>query len=95
MDKSRLKGNILLELDRLISLSCKNSKSIDKYEQLHITLVKKYYNDANVNIDYHRYQVKMDIVTDDFLYDPRKTNTKFPILYANLLFDNLRSLLSS
>ncbi len=32
MKKSKLKENILLELDKLISLSCKNSKSIDKYE---------------------------------------------------------------
>ncbi|WP_156950083.1 hypothetical protein [Maribacter antarcticus] len=47
-----------------------------------------------MNIDYHRYRVKMNIVTDDFLYDPRKANTQLPMLYANLLFDNLRFFLS-
>jgi hypothetical protein len=95
MEKSRLKGKILLELDKLISFSCKNSKSIDKYEQLHITLVKKYYNDANVNIECHRHRIKMDIVKDDSFYDPKKANPQLPILYANLLFDNLSSFLSS
>jgi hypothetical protein len=95
MEKSRLKGKILLELDRLISLSCKSPNSSEKYGQLHIALLKKYYNAANVDIDYHRHRVKMDIVTDDSVYDPTKVNTQLPILYANLLFDNLRSFLSS
>lgn len=95
MKKSRLKGKILLELDNLISLSCKSPKSSEKYEQLHIALLKKYYNAANVNIDYHRHRVKMDIVTDDSVYNPKTVNTQLPILYANLLFENLRSFLRS
>ncbi|MFT6795003.1 MAG: hypothetical protein ACJART_000134 [Maribacter sp.] len=95
MEKSKLKGKILLELDKLISQSCKSSQSINKYEQLHIALLKKYYNAANVNIDYHRHRIKMDIVTDDSFYDPKKVNTHLPLLYANLLFDNLKSFLSS
>ncbi|MFT6369728.1 MAG: hypothetical protein ACJAWH_000808 [Maribacter sp.] len=95
MEKSRLTGKILLELDKLISLSCKSSKSIDKYEELHIAILKKYFNAANVNIDYHRHRVKMDIVTDDSFYDTKKVNTYLPILYANLLFDNLRNFLGS
>ncbi|MFD0796163.1 hypothetical protein ACFQZJ_01725 [Maribacter chungangensis] len=95
MEKSKLKGKILMELDTLISLSCKSSKSLKKYEELHIALLKKYYNAADVNIDYHRHRVKMDIVTDDTFYDPKKVNTHLPILYTNLLFDNLKSFLSS
>jgi len=95
MEKSRLKGKILLELDNLISLSCKSPKSLKKYEELHIVLLKKYYNAADVHIDYHRHRVKMDIVTDDSFYDPNKVNTHLPILYTNLLFDNLRSFLGS
>lgn len=84
-----------MELDKLISLSCKNPKSSKKYEELHIALLKKYYNAADVHIDYHRHRVKMDIVTDDSLYDPKRINTHLPILYTNLLFDNLKSFLSS
>jgi hypothetical protein len=37
----------------------------------------------------------MDIVTDDSFYKPNKVNTHLPILYTNLLFDNLRSFLTS
>ncbi len=95
MKKSRLKGKILLELDKLISLSCKSPESLKKYEELHIALLKKYYNAAAVHIDYHRHRIKMDIVTDDSFYDPKKVNTNLPILYTNLLFDNLRNFLSS
>ncbi len=95
MEKSRLKGKILLELDTLISLSCGSTKNIVKYEQLHIALLKKYYNAADVTIDYHRHRITMDIVTDDSIYDPKKVNTHLPILYTNLLFDNLKNFLSS
>lgn len=95
MEKSRLKGKILSELDTLISLSCKSPKSLNKYKELHIALVKKYYNAANVNIDYHRHRVKMDIVTDDSMYNPNKVNTYLPILYTNLLFYNLKNFLRS
>lgn len=95
MEKSRLKGKILLELDKLISLSCKSSKSLKKYEELHIALLKKYYNAVDVHIDYHRHRVKMDIVTDDSFYHPNKVNTHLPLLYTNLLFDNLKNFLST
>lgn len=95
MKKSRLKGKILLELDKLISLSCKSPKSLKEYKELHIALLKKYYNAADVHIDYHRHRIKMDIVTDDSFYDPKKVNTHLPTLYTNLLFNNLRSFLSS
>ena len=95
MEKSRLKGKIVLELDKLISLSCKSPSSLKQYEQLHVALLKKYYNAVDVHIDYHRHRVQMDIVTDDSYYKPNKVNTHLPILYTNLLFDNLRSFLTS
>ncbi len=95
MEKSKLKGKIVIELDKLISLSCKSPSSLKQYEQLHVALLKKYYNAADVHIDYHRHRVQMDIVTDDSFYKPNKVNTHLPILYTNLLFDNLRSFLTS
>ena len=95
MEKSRLKGKIVLELDKLISLSCKSPSSLKQYEQLHVALLKKYYNAVDVHIDYHRHRVQMDIVTDDSFYKPNKVNTHLPILHTNLLFDNLRSFLTS
>ena len=95
MEKSKLKGKIVIELDKLISLSCKSPSSLKQYEQLHVALLKKYYNAADVHIDDHRHRVQMDIVTDDSFYKPNKVNTHLPILYTNLLFDNLRSFLTS
>lgn len=95
MEKSRLKGKISIELDKLISQSCKSASSIKQYEELHVALLKKYYNAVDVHIDYHRHRVQMDIVTDDSFYNPNKINTHLPMLYTNLLFDNLRSFLAS
>ena len=94
MEKSRLRERVLIELENLISLSCNNSKKLQKFEQLHITLLKKYYNATDVSIDYHRNRIEMYIVIDNKAYDPRKVNTYLPILYTNLLFNNLKEFLT-
>lgn len=95
MEKSKLRGRILMELENLISLSCKNAAKSRKFEQLHIAILKKYYNATDVSIDYHRHRIKMDIVMDDKVYNPRKANTFLPTLYTNLLFNNLKKFLGS
>src|SRR6056297_1963383 len=95
MKKSKLNERIIMELERLISQSCAERRRTGKFTQLHIALLKKYYNAADVSIDYHRHRIKMDVVTDDSIYDPKKVNTHLPILYTNLLFDNLKNFLSS
>ena len=95
MKKDNLRERVLVELEKLISLSCKNPSDSKKYEQLHIALLKKYYNATNVTIDYHRHRIKMEVVQDDSLYDPKKVNTYLPTIYTNLLFKSLRKFLSS
>lgn len=95
MENSSLKGMILTEVENLISRSCANQKVTDKFEKLHIALLKKYYNAADVSIDYHRKRVKMDIIMDDTSYDPKKVNLYLPTLHANLLFKNLKDFLRS
>ncbi|WP_425235501.1 hypothetical protein [Ulvibacterium sp.] len=95
MENSSLKRMILTEVENLISRSCANQKTTDKFEKLHIALLKKYYNAADVSIDYHRKRVKMDIIMDDTSYDPKKVNLSLPTLHANLLFKNLKDFLSS
>ncbi|RKN82435.1 hypothetical protein [Ulvibacterium marinum] len=95
MENSSLKGMILTEVENLISRSCANQKVTDKFEKLHIALLKKYYNAADVSIDYHRKRVKMDIIMDDTSYDPKKINLYLPTLHANLLFKNLKDFLRS
>jgi len=95
MKKSSVKGKILLELENLIAQSCKTPMRSKRFTELHILLLKKYYNATNVSIDYHRHRVKMDIVIDDTLYQPGKININIPTIPTNLLFDNLKNFLRS
>lgn len=95
MKKSKLRGRILMELENLISLSCKNAKRSKKYEQLHVAILKKYYNATDVTIDYHRNRIAMNIVMDDKIYNPREVNTYLPTLHTNLLFNSLKKFLRS
>ncbi|MCM4171511.1 hypothetical protein DHD32_08470 [Arenibacter sp. TNZ] len=95
MENSGLKRRVLYEIENLISKSCSKSKMSQKIQNLHIAILKKYYNATDVSIDYHRKRVIMDIVMDDSCYDPKKVNSSLPILRANLLFKNLKEFLSS
>jgi len=95
MENSTLKKKIVMEIENLISKSCTNQRMIDKFETLHVALLKKHYNATDVSIDYHRKRVEMDIVMDDAQYDPQKVNTYIPTLHANLLFNNLKDFLKS
>lgn len=95
MENSRLKRRILSEIESLISQSCPNRKVPLKFKNLHVAILKKYYNATDVSIDYHRKRVEMDIVIDDDVYDPKKVNTFIPTLHANLLFQNLCDFLKS
>ena len=95
MENSTVPSRIKTEIENLISKSCANQKATEKFERLHVALLKKYYNAADVTIDYHRKRVALDIVIDDKQYDPMKVNTHIPTLHANLLFKNLKDFLKS
>ena len=95
MEKSKLRDRVLVELEKLISKSCRNPTGSKKYEQLHIALLKKYYNATNVYIDYHRHRIQMEVIQDESVYDPKKVNTYLPTIYTNLLFKSLQKFLSS
>ncbi len=95
MENLNLKGRILLEMEDLIAQSCPKQKVAPNYENLHVAIVKKHYNAAEVSIDYHRGRVEMDIVMDDRDYNPKSINLYMPTLHANLWFRNLRDFLKS
>ena len=95
MKKSKLNERIIMELERLIAQSCGDERKSRKFTQLHVALLKKYYNAADVSIDYHRRRVKMDVIMDDEAYRPGKLNINLPVLHTNLLFGNLKSFLRS
>jgi len=95
MENSNLKGRILYEMENLITLSCPEQNDRTNYENLHIALLKKHYNAADVSIDYHRRRVEMELVMDDKDYDPKTVNLYMATLHMNLWFRNLRDLLKS
>ncbi len=95
MENSNLNGRILMEIESLISRSCANQKTPKSFQDLHVAILKKCYNAADVSIDYHRKRVIMDIVMDDTSYDPKKPNVRLPLLRANLFFKNLSDFLKS
>ncbi len=95
MEKSKIREKVLMELDNLISRSCKDPKRYKKFNRLHIALLKKHYNAADVTIDYHRNRVEMDIILDDKMFQASQVNVNVPTLYTNLLFLNLKKFLKS
>lgn len=95
MENSNLNGRILMELENLISRSCSNQKEPKEAQELHIAILKKCYNAADVTIDYHRKRVVMDIVMDDNCYDPKTVNLSLPLLRANLFYKSLSDFLKS
>ena len=84
-----------MEMEDLITQSCPQQKVALDYENLHVAILKKHYNAADVSIDYHRRRVEMDIVMDDKDYDPKTVNLYMPTLHVNLWFRNLRDFLKS
>lgn len=94
MERSNLRSKILREIENLVARSPKQ-KVTQRYENLHVAILKNHYNAAEVSIDYHRKRVQMDIVVDDNDYDPKKVNIYIPTLHANLLFKNLSDFLKS
>ena len=95
MDKSRLRGRILMDIESLISQSCAKSNLSKRFQNFHKLILKKYYNAADVSIDYHRKRVKMDLVTDDSAYDPSSINLNLPTIPANFFFSDLCDFLKS
>jgi len=95
MENSNLKKRIQGEMNKVISASCSQELTTENFNDLHVALVKRYYNAADVNIDYHRKRVVMDIVVDDSLYDPKTVNLNLPTFKANIIFRNLKDFLKS
>lgn len=89
MENSSLARRVLMEIENLVTGSCPKQKVPQKFENLHVAILKNHYNAADVVIDYHRRRVALDIVIDDRDYDPKKVNLFVPTLHANLWFRNL------
>lgn len=95
MKNSMLRGRIITEMKKLITQSCTEKKFEEKFEPLHIAIVKKHFNAADAHFDYHRKRVEMEIVMNDEAYDPKTINVAIPTLHANFWFRNLCDFLYS
>lgn len=84
-----------MEIDHVIAREVPKQKVPQNLKNLHVALLKKHYNAADVSIDYHRRRVEMAIVMDDGDYDPKKVNLCVPTLHTNLWFRNLQEFLNS
>ena len=95
MENSSLRGRILMEIESLITRSCKKNALNKGFEELHRLILKKHYNATVVSIDYHRNRVKMDLVMDDQMYDPKSVNLNLATIPSNFYFKNLCDFLKS
>ncbi|RNC92040.1 MAG: hypothetical protein ED555_02715 [Allomuricauda sp.] len=95
METSRLTTRILTETEKLISQSCETNAPDKKSIDLHKLLLKKYYNAADVTIDYERHRIQMDVIISEEDYDPKTVNLALATVPVNLFFKNLAVFLKS
>tara|TARA_R110002049_G_scaffold277828_1_gene456392 strand:- start:132 stop:515 length:384 start_codon:yes stop_codon:yes gene_type:complete len=95
MENSKLKKRIVGEINKVISASCVEEKTTEKFKDLHTAILKRYYNAVDVKIDYHRKRVVMDIIIDETQYDSKNINTYLQTFKANIIFRNLKDFLKS
>jgi len=95
MENSSLKTRILTEVEKIIARSSAKGKMTKKIQDFHEAIIKKYYNASDAQIDYHRHRVKMNIVINDEVYDPKTVNINLKTLPMNLFFKNLSDFLKS
>ena len=86
----RKEDKIILELSRLIEISCSDKIRIKEFSQFHRALIKIAYNARDVSFDYHRRRIHMSVVMDC-----DKEEAIVPKMAVNLYFKNLTYFLKS
>lgn len=84
-----------MEVERIISKGSSQQKISKKMEDFYTAIIKKYYNATDVQIDYHRRRVKMNVILDESLYQARTANVNLPMVPVNLFFLSFGSFLKS
>lgn len=95
MGNSRLTTRILMEMENLITKSSTSENITSRFQDLHKSILRKHYNAADVEIDYHRHRIKMDVVLDDKEYDPSTINMVVSTVPVNLFYKKLDTFLKS
>lgn len=95
MGNSRLTTRILTEMENLITKSSTRENITSRFQDLHRSILRKHYNAADVDIDYDRHRVKMDVVLNDKEYDPKTINMVVSTIPVNLFYKDLNAFLKS
>ena len=83
-----------MEMENLITKSTRENIT-SRFQELHRSILRKHYNAADVEIDYHNHRIKMDVVLDDGQYDPKTINIVVSTMPMNLFYKDLCSFLKS
>ncbi|SHG73523.1 hypothetical protein [Flagellimonas flava] len=95
MGNSRLTTRILMEMENLITKSSTRENITSRFKELHRSILRKHYNAADVEIDYHHHRIKMDVVLNDQEYDPKTINMVVSTMPVNLFYKDLCGFLKS
>ncbi|SNY95331.1 hypothetical protein [Flagellimonas pacifica] len=95
MGDSRLTTRILMEMENLITKSSKRQNITSRFKDLHKSILRKHYNAADVEIDYGKQRIKMDVVLDDHEYDPKIINMVVSTMPLSLYYKDLDTFLKS
>ncbi len=84
-----------MEMENLITKSSTSENITTRFQELHKSILRKHYNAADVDIDYHNHRIQMDVVLDDGEYDPKTINMVVSTMPVNLFYKELSSFLKS
>ncbi len=82
-------------MENLITKSSTRENITSRFQDLHKSILRKHYNAADVEIDYHRQRIKMDVVLNDQEYNPNTINLVVCTIPVNLYYKDLASFLRS
>ena len=89
------KNQIINDLRQLIDFSCEDSKQPNLLELFHKMLIRMSYKAVDVNIDYDRKRIYMNVLAEDESYDMVPVNAFAPTMRVNLDYTDLNTFLKS
>lgn len=89
------KETIIKDLMLLIDFSCEDSTQLHLFELFHKMLIRMSYKAVDVDIDYDRKRVYMNVLAEDESYDLVPVNVFAETMSVNLAYTDFRTFLKS
>jgi hypothetical protein len=89
------KKTIIRDLELLIDFSCENSTQIHLFDLFHKMLIRMSYKAVDVDINYDRKRVYMNVLAEDESYDLVSVNVFAETMTVNLAYTDIRTFLKS